>query len=496
MTTPTKDTLIQKLQGYGLSQVVAQIDPLSIEDLIAFVEKDWIDLGCSLAVAIVIYNHLHPRPTIAQFLKNSLPLIANEKPAHLSTRSERAHPRRPKNVIAWPEFKQDAIAFQYPDSLAHTDCILPNYTGKIIKAEIPDVQGIIDAHLKNFNLIFETLGNTYRFESRRQDPTPDDVVTFTGKPDHLLCDGSNVLAFVEDKAPWYLPKGNLVQMWNEDKDLSSRINPDRDRSSVKDVIEQVYGYLSFNQLKYGILTCYDVTYFVSRPAVGTLAISEPIGFDSSQPTFLECIYYLTDLVHNANGAVEISPESDSGPSLHYSSSDHQRSSSDDGDDSDYDPQPKKRKLNIGSSRSKISKITPKNIQHRQLIGEGVSGQVFRLTNESRVIKVSDIFNNPDGYRMLLHEIEIYKHLQKFNLDFVPRYYFDEEVYGQHFLVIDFVPGKPCNWRDSEYRDSVKSCLKRLRQCGVKHLDPRPENILLAEDGKISIIDFGMSELIS
>ena len=61
MTTPTKDTLIQKLQGYGISQVVEEIDPLSIEDLIAFVEKDWTDLGCSLAIAKAIYNHLHPQ---------------------------------------------------------------------------------------------------------------------------------------------------------------------------------------------------------------------------------------------------------------------------------------------------------------------------------------------------------------------------------------------------------------------------------------------------
>jgi hypothetical protein len=33
MATPTKDTLNQKLQGYGLSQVVALIDPLSFDDL-------------------------------------------------------------------------------------------------------------------------------------------------------------------------------------------------------------------------------------------------------------------------------------------------------------------------------------------------------------------------------------------------------------------------------------------------------------------------------
>ncbi|KAI3656373.1 hypothetical protein MP638_000789 [Amoeboaphelidium occidentale] len=84
MTTPTKDTLIQKLQGYGLSQVVTQIDPLSIEDIIAFVEKDWTDLdiiafvekdwtdlGCSLAVAKAIYNHLHP--SFRSLLSHALP---------------------------------------------------------------------------------------------------------------------------------------------------------------------------------------------------------------------------------------------------------------------------------------------------------------------------------------------------------------------------------------------------------------------------------------
>eukprot|EP00158_Paraphelidium_tribonemae_P004060 Partr_v1_DN26542_c0_g1_i5_m3454 len=302
------------------------------------------------------------------------------------------------------------------------------------------------------------------------------------------------MAVIEDKAPWYLPNGDMVQMWNEDKILTEMINPNPVRCSVKDVIEHIYGYLSFNRLRYGMLTCYDVTYFVSRPAAGLLMISDPIVFDSTEPTLLECIYYFADLVEKSSSSTEVS-SSDTDQPPHDSPDGPPLPSPDDKDDSDYGPKPKRRKCDNKSAENKISHITPKNIQDRQFIAEGASGQVYLLPNEIQAIKVCDTFNNRDGHKMLLHEIEVYKHLQKFDLDFVPRYYFDEDVYGQHFLVIEFVPGKPCNWRDSEHELKVKSCLERLRECGVKHRDLRPDNVLLGDDGKIWIIDFGKSDLL-
>eukprot|EP00158_Paraphelidium_tribonemae_P008558 Partr_v1_DN28610_c4_g2_i5_m50323 len=424
------------------------------------------------SLGIDVYNYLH-RPTIAQFLKNPLPLILHKAP----TICAHSPPRQPKNVTAWPEFKQGATDFKYPQVPAHSHCIIPNYTGEVIQCEIPDIQGIVHAHLCNFNLVLSQLGFTCRFRSVK----PNDDLTFTGKPDHFLCDGPNVLSFVEDRTPWHLPRGDLAQMWNEDQD--GCFKEDLGRSSVKDLIEQVYGYLSFNRMRYGMLTCYDVTYFVSRPAAGLLMISDPIVFDSTEPTVLECIYYFTELVQKSGGSADVS-SSDTDEPPHPG----------DKNDSGNDSKAKKRKLNNELARDEISHITPKNIQNRQLIGEGASGQVFLLPNKSQVIKVCDKFNNPDGYHMLVNEIEIYKHMQKFDLDFVPMYYFDEEVYGQHFLVIEFVPGKPCNWRDSEHESKVRSCLKQLQRFGVKHRDTRPENVLLSDDGKISIIDFGVAEL--
>ncbi len=167
MTMPTRDTLLALLKRKKLNNLVDELKQgvTTFEDRMARTETQWKEIA-GAANGIDIYNALHPQPTIAQFLKNPLPSILKERPRSLSTKSERVHPRRPKNVIAWPEFKQGAIAFQYPDSLAHAKCIIRKYAGTVINTEIPDVQGIIHAHLDNFNLIFAQIGSTYRFKSR------------------------------------------------------------------------------------------------------------------------------------------------------------------------------------------------------------------------------------------------------------------------------------------------------------------------------------------
>ncbi|KAI3657180.1 hypothetical protein MP638_000304, partial [Amoeboaphelidium occidentale] len=59
--------------------------------IIAFVEKDWTDLGCSLAVEKAIYNHLHP--SFRSLLSHALPPLG---PGELSfsvskTRMESAY---------------------------------------------------------------------------------------------------------------------------------------------------------------------------------------------------------------------------------------------------------------------------------------------------------------------------------------------------------------------------------------------------------------------
>jgi hypothetical protein len=185
---------------------------------------------------------------------------------------------------------------------------LPDLGNKPIQAEIPDVQALIFFILNSFNKIFESLKH---FQSRPHSTHVNQSVYngFKGRPDHLLCRDGEILAFVEDKTTWDLPYDkalDLLQMWEEDKiELTTIANTTR--KSVKEIVEQCYGYLSHNNLRYGMLTCYNVSYFLERPCASTLMISNPIYYDDTNPTLLQCLYYLYHLAIKDHKSPEVSP---------------------------------------------------------------------------------------------------------------------------------------------------------------------------------------------
>ena len=114
------------------------------------------------------------------------------------------------------------------------------------------------------------------------------------------------MSFVEDKTPNDLPVRHyqngdlfdLLKIYKEDIEYQTtgRIPGDIGRTDVRTVIDQVYGYLSLNNLIYGCVTCYDVTYFLWRPTRGTLLISHRIFNRSRNPSLLQALYYFVQLV--------------------------------------------------------------------------------------------------------------------------------------------------------------------------------------------------------
>jgi serine/threonine protein kinase len=107
----------------------------------------------------------------------------------------------------------------------------------------------------------------------------------------------------------------------------------------------------------------------------------------------------------------------------------------------------------------------------------------------------DIYKNGDGYHQMLHEIEVYKKLARFNLDFIPKFYFDQELYVVHCLVLEYIEGDPCDWnQDPALKAKFEVCVSTLERLGVKHLDLRPENVLVTASGDLKIIDFGLCEI--
>ena len=130
------------------------------------------------------------------------------------------------------------------------------------------------------------------------------------------------------------------------------------------------------------------------------------------------------------------------------------------------------------------------------MGEGATGQVIRLKDSDIVVKCCDSYNNPDGFEMLQNENSIYKQMSglKEPLSFIPRYYGECEIHGQYFIALEFITGKPCDWRaDSALKKKLKSCLKDLKKQGVTHQDLRPENVLLTSQGEIKLIDQGCAK---
>ena len=114
--------------------------------------------------------------------------------------------------------------------------------------------------------------------------------------------------------------------------------------------------------------------------------------------------------------------------------------------------------------------------------------------------ICDSYNNPEGFKMLQNEILIYQKLSSLNepLNFVPKYYGECEIHGQYFIALEFISGKPCDWRgDRTLNMALMGCLKELKsRCNITHQDLRPENVLLTAQGDIKLIDFGKAEMVN
>ena len=126
------------------------------------------------------------------------------------------------------------------------------------------------------------------------------------------------------------------------------------------------------------------------------------------------------------------------------------------------------------------------------VGVGETGQeVVRLKNSNIVVKQCDSHNNHYGFQMLQTEIRIYERISPYKLKHVPKYYGACDLYGQYLLGIEYIEGKPCNWKnDADLKKMVKVAVAEFKSVGVVNLDLSPENVLLTPKGQIKLIGFG------
>ncbi|KAI3654883.1 hypothetical protein MP228_000263 [Amoeboaphelidium protococcarum] len=272
---------------------------------------------------------------------------------------------------------------------------------------------------------------------------------FCGNPDisvQQIVDGRvKDIIPVEVKSMWAFDVGD---------ELSDVLNDgaNDDYQKVKKVVSQVYGYMSINHCKYGILCTYDKFYFLKRDGSqqgSTLLIIKMVHRDQSAPY----------TVVKALSALILAACED-----HFYSS-------------PYSTPP--------CSRSSI-----------------LRGGFAKEARYQRVIKLVDVAKCPDAAADLAREVRAYQLLELLQGTVIPKFYGYIDLAGSFdcLLIEDLGAGledDECNDIESQIIDKVKLQLAQMHQLGVAHGDIALRNIIIHRDSlesnrhdAVRILDFG------
>jgi tRNA A-37 threonylcarbamoyl transferase component Bud32 len=303
------------------------------------------------------------------------------------------------------------------------------------------------------------------------------------------------LAVIEVKSPKAFPiEGNLVERFHEEQ-LSLKPNPsifralrptDRQKKALEDkvfinqsqdtkvsqAICQLWGYMTVNHLRYGVLTTYNETFFLKRGfrednGLSKLEISQSVRIGDQQTPIVGALCYFTSLLLESH--LYSSPYSTptlprKNPSL----------------TSKYDIE------NVNLADFHFSIPTDFKAQHV------LKGQYRQ--NKPTLLKIMDSTKN-GAELMFLTELRAYEKLDELQGNGIP-------ILEQSYLMSSFLYvfaledcGNPITPSQlPEVYQNVVGALKKIHSKGVLHGDIALRNILINSSGnEIVFIDFGLAK---
>ncbi|KAI8995148.1 hypothetical protein BC832DRAFT_568746 [Gaertneriomyces semiglobifer] len=302
--------------------------------------------------------------------------------------------------------------------------------------------------------------------------------TVVGDPDRILrhVDEATPLCTVEYKTPWGFKKVN---------DLATAYQMARPTSSLRKAVDQTYGYITFNDHRFGVLSTYEHTYILRRKFSdegGCLQVAGPISRTQTAPfTLLEA--YTSLLLLCMTDGFCISPTSSPYPSVAGT------------------PVPSRPSTLTRSYQLEdleIAAISFKKGRDRSRVGA-----VFEATfNGYAVIcKLLDASKNMDLAAELNDEVGQYRNLEALQGKSIPQFLAYLRLWNMlHILVVEDCGISvqtlvDCHERvPTEFYESCQACLRAVHHQGFVHGDVKLGNFVASAAGEVRIVDLGMTRL--
>ncbi len=471
------------------------IPNLQVLKEIACDNESWNELISAVSLGLryrlrIWFQHNFPERidtcTVDEFLNMIPPKIElnQYKMPKTETTLTHKHPFSPTEIIEWKEFESEARNFVWN---------VPQRVKKVALSPIHrSVVGELGVQscfqfwvLDPFNQVFQQIEEKIEFIRS----SSEDVCV--GSPDFIYLITETLSSFFEMKT-FYTLDNHLTDL---------KIQWPQNNPSIKNIVEQVMGYLNFNGLRYGSLSSYQNTWFLKREA-DKLYISKAISFDNANPTLYRCIAYFVSLVRLSPLELKVEPplrrstriinqnlinESSlvSGDHLNdfalsRSSFDISASSSQNFGAADD--------LDLPASFS-ITKLT-------EFIGSGFCGKVFKWKDSgvTAAVKVCDAYNNREGVTALQNEANVYLKLKDIQGKLIPCLLFHGEAWGFYFLATTFIEGKHPN-QIQEFEEDLNKVLDEVRKRNVIHGDVKASNVIITPNCDLFLIDFSHAKIL-
>jgi predicted Ser/Thr protein kinase len=318
---------------------------------------------------------------------------------------------------------------------------------------------------------------------------PTERGSSVGNPDGYIVKEGRISIVYEIKGKWSL---------NPDLFLNGRIdNIDNSNSQYRfiyNALNQIYTYMVWNHLQYGMLSSFDYTFFLKRVKVENasdgfeqLLISTGISHNSTNPTILQSLAYLMSL---ADGVTFKSPP----PSPLRMSPRTSRTAS-----ARNSPRTSRTRMESQPSADDNDENSPEphysleDFSIKSVLGQGRTKVYYEAKNRI-ALKAIDLYKQSSMIDELDHEMEVYDLLSDLQGSYIPTLllhgFYEGGMYFIGFSLCGNVPEK----LDTKQKRTLLRAMDLIHSRGIVHNDIKKENILVDGSGNPFIIDFGFATI--